>query len=269
MHILRLKEILAIGMLLFTAACAGRMTVEEFDRQFGLGQVVKADGVAREDEFDTYEARRIAARRYVDAMGMEQLYEAMIHEGAKEVSEAQRPRFFQFMQRILPRSEFEELTMRLSVKYHTRTQLEALASFNQSSVGRSVMAKALRSTGPAVPSEGPGDSPEDRRVAKQRYLSEVDLKSLYGATMRASVRHFPSTRDAESFLWNASRDFSVFENELSRRMESYYTRSEIDALRRFQTSREGRAVMTQFPFMMSDLWAYWVERLKREQAPLR
>jgi len=267
MHLL--KRTLAIGTLLIAAACAGRMTADEFDRQFGLGQVVKSDGIAREDEFDTYEARRIAARRSVDAMGMDQMYEAMVHEAAKDLPESQRPRFFLLVQRVLPKSELEELMMRLSVKYLTRRQLEAQATFNQSHEGRSITVKALRTTGPAVPSEGPADSSEDRRVAAQRYLSEADIRGLYGATIRASVRHLPATQDVESHLWEASQKFSGFENELLRRMERYYTRREIDMLRRFHTSREGKAVMTQFPFMMGELLSYFADRLRREAGTVR
>jgi hypothetical protein len=178
-----------LGAIL-VAGCAGRMPAEEFDRLFGVPANQTSVPVAREDGHDSDQARRFAARRYLEVTGVERIYDNMLHEAAKELPEARRHEFFQLAARVLPRDSTHEFLIDLCVKYFTRRQLDALTDFYRTGEGRSIAARGILMAGPAVPSEGPWDTPQDRRVAAQRYLFEVNGKRLYGEIRRHSREAF-------------------------------------------------------------------------------
>lgn len=251
----------ALGMV---TACAGRMTADEYDRQFKLGISPPSAVAAPEDAQDTDQARRLAARRYLDASISDLAFDNMLHESAKELPDGQRAEFFRLAKQVLSREKLDELLLRQCMKYFTRRQLNAFTDFFQSPAGRSIASRGFQLSGPAVPTEGPGDTPEDRRVAALRLVSEVDFMRLYGELMRVTARRLSSTEDREVFLWQAARDYPDFERQMMSAFEKYRTRSEIDALARFYRTREGGVMFVQFPSMMDEFMSYIVQVLRRE-----
>lgn len=238
------------------------MTVGDFDRQFGV-QNVQQSSPSPEDVDDTFEARRIVARRYWEIFDFNRMYDTLIHEVAKEMPEADRPQFFRLAAQVLPRDKTEEFFISLSAKYFTRSQLEALAEFHGSPIGRSIASRGYQVKGPSVPSEGPSDTPTDRRVAAQRYFYEIDGRRFYGALMSTLARRFSSIEEAEAFLWQANQDYPKFQNELLDMMERYNTRREIEALTRFHSSPSGRVVLIQSRFMFADLADYVMSAVRQ------
>lgn len=166
---------------------------------------------------------------------------------------------------MFPLEEMEELMIRTFTNYFTRQQLEAMKAFYETREGRSIAARGSRMTGPPVSSEGPLDTPQDRRVAAQRYFFEIDGKRLYGEMMRLTARrHYPKLEESEAFLWQATRDYSDFERRLVSQMETYNTRSEIEAWMRFHRTPDGRAMMIQFPLVMDEFLAHVLNVVRRE-----
>ena len=238
------------------------MTADEFRRQFDISGDLPSVAAPGEDQHDGAEARRFAARRYLSGVGFEGTYDTLVHDVVKLLPESQRPEAFRYMAKVMPREKFDEFMLGILVKYFSRRQLDALAEFQRTPAGQSIAARGWRTTGPYVPSEGPLDTPEDRRVAVQRYAFEINTKRLYGDTMHALARRISSLEESEAFLWQASRGYREFEQTLLTSMERYYTRSEIEASARFHRSPEGRATMTQFPAMMSEVAEYFANIMR-------
>lgn len=239
------------------------MTADDFNRQFEVRQETVSVPVPPDGVHDTDEARRFAARRSWEPIGFDRLYDDTVHEFAKELPESQRPELFRRVEQVFPRAEFEEFVIRLAAKYFTRRQLDAMSDFARTPEGASAMARGMSMTGPAVPSEGPGDSSIDRRVAAQRYMHVIGWKQLYGEIMATYAQRFPSIEKREEVYWQANRDYGESEKLLLESLERYRTRKEIDALARFYGTEDGRAFMKNFRFLVGEMIDYLEKALGR------
>jgi hypothetical protein len=90
---------------------------------------------------DSQEERTAAARRYLDAAQMDKLTDDMVNGLAKGFPAEQRDKFLEFMHNAVRPEVLEQAAMTSMVKVFTADELNALADFYGSPVGKSAMGK--------------------------------------------------------------------------------------------------------------------------------
>jgi hypothetical protein len=90
---------------------------------------------------DSEEERTAAARRYLDVAQMSKITDDMVTELARSIPTEQRGRFLQLMHDALHPDVLEQAALGSMVKIFTADELNALADFYGSPLGRSAMGK--------------------------------------------------------------------------------------------------------------------------------
>lgn len=90
---------------------------------------------------DSEEERVAAARRYLEVAQMSKITDDMVNELAKTLPAEQRDKFLEFMHDAVRPEVLEQAAMTSMVKVFTAQELNALADFFGSPVGRSAMGK--------------------------------------------------------------------------------------------------------------------------------
>jgi hypothetical protein len=90
---------------------------------------------------DSEEERVAAARRYLDVAQMRKITDDTVNELAKTFPADQRDKFLEFMHDAVRPEVLEQAAMASMVKIFTAEELNALADFFGSPVGRSAMGK--------------------------------------------------------------------------------------------------------------------------------
>ncbi len=90
---------------------------------------------------DSEEERVAAARRYLDVAQMRKITDDTVNELAKTFPADQRDKFLEFMRDAVRPEVLEQTAMASMVKIFTAEELNALADFFGSPVGRSAMGK--------------------------------------------------------------------------------------------------------------------------------
>jgi hypothetical protein len=90
---------------------------------------------------DSEEERIAAARRYLEVAQMSKITDDTVTELARTVPAEQRDRFLEFMHNAIRPEVLERAAMASMVKVFTAEELNALADFFGSPVGRSAMGK--------------------------------------------------------------------------------------------------------------------------------
>jgi len=90
---------------------------------------------------DSEQERMAAARRYIEVAQMAKITDDTVNELAKGFSGGQRERFVEFMHKAVRPEVLEQAAMASMVKVFTAEELNALADFFGSPLGRSAMDK--------------------------------------------------------------------------------------------------------------------------------
>ena len=90
---------------------------------------------------DTIEERNKAAERYLNVMPMKKLLDDLTVEMAKRIPEEKREQFINLMNKHLDAGQLEKITKNSIVKIFTADEINALADFYGSEVGKSAMKK--------------------------------------------------------------------------------------------------------------------------------
>jgi len=90
---------------------------------------------------DTTEDRTKAAERYLSVMPMKSLMDDTITEMAKQVPAEKRKLFTELMNQFINIEELEKITKKAMIKVFTAEELNALADFYGSKIGKSAMKK--------------------------------------------------------------------------------------------------------------------------------
>jgi hypothetical protein len=90
---------------------------------------------------DSDEERVAAAKRYLEVAQMSKITDDTVNELAKGIPAEQRDKFLDFMHNAVRPEVLEQAAMASMVKVFTADELNALADFFGSSVGRSAMGK--------------------------------------------------------------------------------------------------------------------------------
>lgn len=239
-HIRTGSAFLAIGLVLTLSGCAARMTAEEFDRRFRPPDTHVVSG----DASDTPAARLRAAERFRSVVELDQVLEMMMHEEAKTVPDSAREVFFRLFREEFGSGYFQRAMLDTMTKHLTAAQIEVLTQFYTLPDGVP-FASGFRKTGPPVPAEDHQDTPLDRRVAAQRYFAEVNMQQLYGEMVRGAASQIPQDRDREVLFHTAASRYDAVMQEALETTAKYYTRRQIEAMRRFHTSPEGKMILMQ------------------------
>lgn len=90
---------------------------------------------------DTAEERLAAAKRYLEVAQMSKITDDTVNELAKNFPDDQREKFLAFMHNAVRPEVLEKAAMESMVKVFTAEELNALADFFGSPIGRSAMGK--------------------------------------------------------------------------------------------------------------------------------
>ena len=90
---------------------------------------------------DSEEERITAARRYLEVAQMSKITDDTVTELARTVPAEQRDRFLEFMHNAIRADVLEQAAMASMVKVFTAEELNALADFFGSPIGKSAMGK--------------------------------------------------------------------------------------------------------------------------------
>ena len=90
---------------------------------------------------DSEEERVAAAKRYIEVAQMSKMVDDTVTELAKAVPAGQRDRFLEFTRDAIRPQVLEQAAMASMVKVFTAPELNALADFYGSPVGKSAMSK--------------------------------------------------------------------------------------------------------------------------------
>ncbi|MEZ5460005.1 MAG: DUF2059 domain-containing protein [Steroidobacteraceae bacterium] len=96
---------------------------------------------AAEEAVDTPASREVAAERYAKTADLAQMFDQMADQMSRNVPEAQRDVFESAMKKHLRVDMLEAAMKAAMVKHFTTQELDALADFYGSPVGKSAMAK--------------------------------------------------------------------------------------------------------------------------------
>jgi hypothetical protein len=254
--------VLCLASLAVLASCAATMPIEEFDRHFPPSAMPTAERMPQEDEGDTEAARTAAAQRYFEAVDLEQLLAGAMHEEAKTLPASEREAFLRIAHKAFSTESFRSRMLDLAVKHYSRAQLVALTQFVETREGRSAWRKSAHRSGPPEPSEGSGDTAEDRRVAVQRHLVVLDFRQFYGTVVRGTVAAVPGS-ERERFLGRMAGEYEATRRDYADQLTQYFTRREIDALTRFYGSAIGQAILVRTALFMGDGLPFIMERVRQ------
>jgi hypothetical protein len=90
---------------------------------------------------DDQYTRLEAAKRYAKVYNMTKMIHDSINQMANTLPEEKRPRFRYFMEKNIDVDKLEIITLDVMVKHFTTEELNALADFYGSPVGKSILAK--------------------------------------------------------------------------------------------------------------------------------
>ena len=103
------------------------------------------------DTSDTPEARLKAAKRYLEVIPMSEMIENSINEMARQIPPEKRDEFIRFMKKGMRVEFLEKLALDSIVKIFTAEELNTLADFYGSEVGKSIMRKFGEYMGEVMP----------------------------------------------------------------------------------------------------------------------
>ncbi len=110
----------------------------------------------------------------------------------------------------------------------------------------------------------PKDTPEDRRVAAQRYLAAVPLDQMFADAIHEIGKRLPDAERKNFFqLTNQLLQSDRLERFMLDSMVKHFTAAELDALARFYGSAEGRSVLKKFGPYMADTLPYLLREFEQ------
>ena len=108
-----------------------------------VGLFVVSVGNIQSGAEDDQNTRLSAAKRYAKVYSLSKVLHDSIDEIANPLPEEIRPKFVYFMERNIDVDKLEIITLNIMVKHFTTEELNALADFYGSLVGKSILVKFM------------------------------------------------------------------------------------------------------------------------------